>query len=136
MKLRSPLRLLVPALVVALCFGIAPGRLLAQGTDLGTIRGNVADASGAVIPKAEVTIVDLATNTSRKVGSNAKGDYEAVGLRPGKYKVVVTAPGFSTSEVDGVALNGSDVVSANAVLQVSTTQSSVVVTSDASVIHT
>src|SRR5712692_3837700 len=104
MKLRTLLHLLVPALILAVCLAVAPARLPAQGTDLGTIRGTVTDATGAVIPKAAVTIVDLATNTSRVVSSNAKGDYEAVGLRPGKYKVVVTAAGFSTSEVDGVAL--------------------------------
>jgi hypothetical protein len=136
MRLRTLLHRLVPAFILALCLAAAPARLLAQGTDLGTIRGTVTDASGAVIPKASVTIVDLATNTSRVVTSNANGDYEVVGLRAGKYKVVVTAAGFSTSEVNGVALNGSDVVSANPVLQVSTTQSSVVITSDAAVIHT
>src|SRR5512141_2028859 len=39
--------------------------LLAQGTDLGTITGSVTDSSGALVPNATVTILDLATNTPR-----------------------------------------------------------------------
>jgi hypothetical protein len=33
-----------------------PGSLFAQGTDLGTLRGTVTDASGAVVPNATVAV--------------------------------------------------------------------------------
>jgi len=49
--------------MLMICFAGASTRLLAQGTNLGTIRGAVTDASGAVVPKAKVIILDLATNT-------------------------------------------------------------------------
>ena len=52
-------------LALAISVGCAQP-LLAQGTDLGTIRGTVTDPSGAVIPNASVTIVDLATNRLRQ----------------------------------------------------------------------
>lgn len=70
---------------------------LAQGTDLGTVRGAITDSSGSVVPNADVTITDLATNTMREVTSNAQGNYEVIGLNSGNYKVSVTAPGFGTS---------------------------------------
>ena len=72
----------------------APGTvhfLFAQGTDLGTIRGTVKDATGAVIANAKVTITDLETNTSREASTNGAGDFEVFGLKSGRYKVSVTA---------------------------------------------
>src|SRR2546430_16693235 len=57
--------------LLALCLGCAQ-LLFAQGTDLGTIRGLVTDSSGAVIPDAKVTILDLGTNTTRETATNAR----------------------------------------------------------------
>jgi hypothetical protein len=133
LKFKSIFKLLA-ALGLYLAAGVVC--LLAQGTDLGVIRGTITDSSGSVVPNATITITDLATNTSRAVTTNAHGDYEAAGLNSGNYKVAASAPGFGTSEVTGIVLNGSDVASANAVLQVSQTQSTVVISSEAPVIHT
>src|SRR5437868_3984141 len=106
--------------LLALCLGCAQ-LLFAQGTDLGTIRGLVTDSSGAVIPNAKVTILDLGTNTTRETATNARGEYQMFGLRSGNYKVSISAPGLTTQDITGVVLNGSDVVSANATLRVAGT---------------
>jgi hypothetical protein len=66
--------------LLALCLGCAQ-LLFAQGTDLGTIRGLVTDSSGAVIPNAKVTSLDLGTNTTRETATNARGEYQMFGLR-------------------------------------------------------
>ncbi len=95
--------------------------LLAQGTDLGTIGGLVTDTTGAVVPNATVVILDLATDTPRETKTNAQGEYRVFGLSSGAYKVSVSAAGMSTTQVTGIQLNGSDEVSANAVLKVGTT---------------
>jgi len=110
--------------------------LFAQGTDLGTIRGVVTDPSGAVIPKAEVIILDLATNTTHKTTTNAQGEYQMFGLRPGAYKVSIGAPGMNTQDITGLALSGSEVLSANAVLKLSGGHEQVVVTAEAATIDT
>jgi hypothetical protein len=107
-----------------------------QGTDLGTIRGTVTDSSGALVAKATVTVLDLATNTPRTTTTNSNGEYQMFGLRSGTYKVSVTAPGMSTADITGVVLNGSDVVSANAVLKVAGGTTEVVVTAEAPIIDT
>ena len=133
MIIRSAFRQL---LWCALSLVIAAVCVWGQGTDLGTIRGTVTDSSGAVVPNATVQILDLGTNRSREVATNAQGDYQASGVNSGNYKVSVSAPGFGTSEVTGVVVSGSDVVSANTVLHVSNTQSSVMITGEAPVIHT
>jgi len=135
MKLRSHFP--IPALVVITIFVVFGSVFLhGQGTDLGTIRGTVTDSSGAVVPNAEVTILDLGTNTPRKTTTNSKGEYQMFGLRSGTYKVSVTATGMNTEDITGVVLNGSDVVSANAVLKVSSGHESVVVTAEAPIIDT
>jgi len=125
------------ALVLVLVLACGSGQsLFAQGTDLGTITGSVTDSSGAMVPNAKVTILDLATNTPRETKTNAEGVYRVFGLRPGAYKVSVTAPNMGTSEVTGIQINGSDVVSANAVLKVSGAKETLEVTAEAPLVNT
>jgi len=120
------------SLVLVFC----SARVHGQGTDLGTIRGTVTDSSGAAIPTAAVTITDALTNTARQTQTNSQGHYEMFGLRPGAYRVVITAPGMDKKEITDVELKGSDSVSADAVLKVSATQESVVVSLEAPAINT
>ena len=128
-------RLLVLLLVVASAFGGAQF-LFSQGTDLGTIRGLVTEATGAVVPNAKVTIVDLATNTTRETTTNAEGEYRVFGLRPGRYEVDVTAANMRTTQVKGIQVNGSDVVTADAHLDVASKTEQVEVTSEAPLVNT
>jgi hypothetical protein len=104
-------------LILVGAFGGAPFAL-AQGTDLGTIAGSVTDSSGAVVASAKVTITDLATKAPRETKTNAQGEYRVFGLSSGGYKVTVTAPGMGIAVLTGIRLNGSDIVTADAVLRV------------------
>src|ERR1019366_7385198 len=118
------------SLVVVLGFGCAQF-VFAQGTDLGTVGGLVTDASGAVITNAKVIILDLATNTPRETKTNAQGEYRVFGLRPGAYKVSVSAPGMGTIQIAGIQLNGSDTVNADAVLKIASTTQAIEVIAEA-----
>ena len=110
--------------------------MFAQGTDLGTIRGSVTDASGALIPNAKVVVLDLETNTTRETSTNAQGEYQMFGLRPGSYKVSISAPNMGTTDLTGIVLHGSDTVDANAVLRVTSKQESLEVTAIVPTINT
>jgi hypothetical protein len=114
----------------------AAGIAFGQGTDLGTIRGTVTDSTGAVIPGAMVTVTDALTNTARETKTNSQGNYEMFGLKPGTYRVVITAVGMSKKEITDIVLNGSDTVSADAMLKISATQESVVVSMEAPAMNT
>lgn len=105
-----------------------------QGTDLGTIRGTVTDSSGAVVPNASVTILDVRTGATRHTATNSQGGYQMFGLPSGTYKVTITNSGMSTEDITGVVLNGSDVATANGVLKVASTTENVVVTAEAPII--
>src|SRR5256885_14183000 len=71
--------LFLPVLLITftVCGTVA---VLGQGTDLGTIRGTVTDASGAVVPNASVTITDQTTNSTRRTSTNSHGEYQVFGL--------------------------------------------------------
>lgn len=114
----------------------AAGLAFGQGTDLGTIRGTVTDVSGAVIPNATVSVIDALTNTARETRTNSQGNYEMFGLKPGTYRVAITAVGMSKEEITDIVLNGSDIVSVDAVLKVSAAQETVVVRMEAPAINT
>ena len=60
----------------------------------GTILGTITDSSGAVVPAAQVVIVESGTNTSRTGTTNDSGLYVFANLDPGNYRVEVEHPGF------------------------------------------
>jgi len=132
--MKSALRL---AFVWALIFGLAGTQFLfAQGTDLGTIRGTVTDSSGAVVPGAKVTVTDMGTGSMRETTTNAQGDYQVFGLSSGTYRVTVANAGMTTVQVNGIVVNGSAVVSANATMKVASASETVEVTSESVTINT
>jgi len=114
----------------------AAGVVFGQGTDLGTIRGTVTDSTGAVIPGATVAVTDTLTNTARETKTNSQGNYEMVGLKAGTYRVAITAAGMGKTTITNVVLNGSDTLSADAVLKVSAAMETVVVSMEAPAINT
>jgi hypothetical protein len=84
----------------------------------GTIRGSVTDASGAVVPGAEVTIKSDATGESRTVVTNNQGEYVVPELLAGMYTVAVKKANFKEVVSRGVELHVSSTAVADAVLQV------------------
>jgi hypothetical protein len=61
------------------------------------ITGTVTDASGAVVPDANVTITNEGTSVSNKVTTTGSGTYSVTGLTPGVYDVAVEKSGFKKS---------------------------------------
>ena len=66
----------------------------------GTLRGTVQDSTGAVLPGASVSIVDVATNDTRTVTTDERGAWVLPNLKPATYRIVVTLDGFKTSAID------------------------------------
>lgn len=89
---------------------------LAQ-TERGQIAGLVADSSGAAIPAAQILIVNKATNTPVNLASAATGEYTAVNLSPGVYRIEITAQGFKKFVQDNVTLSAAASLRVDAKLQ-------------------
>jgi len=82
------------------------------------IVGTVTDKTGAVIPNANVTIQNLATNESRTAVTDASGNYSFNLLQPGHYSVKVQAPGFKANSTVDIGVEAGDRARADAQLQV------------------
>jgi hypothetical protein len=81
------------------------------------ILGTVTDASGAVIPGVTVVVQNMGTDAKRTTQTGANGAYIVTNLEVGTYSVTITATGFRTFSVPGLALSGSNRARVDAVLQ-------------------
>ena len=70
----------------------------------------VQDATAAVIPGADVSVINLGTNEVRHVTTDRDGAYVAPQLKPGVYRVIMEGTGFGhtirRSVLSGVLLLG------------------------------
>jgi hypothetical protein len=74
---------------------LAPRAFYGQAT--GNVTGVVADSTGAVIPRATVTLTNQQTGVQRKTVSNGEGAFSFAGITPGtSYQFEVTAAGFQS----------------------------------------
>src|ERR1700681_3103816 len=89
---------------ITLVLGIVMSVRLPAQVVGGMILGTIADPFGAVIPKAQVSIKNLATGTTRATVTDAAGFYAAPNLLPGAYEVTVSASGFGTEVQTGITL--------------------------------
>lgn len=83
-------------LLVVLC-----GCVCAQMTSL---NGVVTDPSGAVIPGAQLTLVNSATGIQRQTTSDSDGRYSFAETRPGRYNLTAKAKGFSDLLIGNIEL--------------------------------
>ena len=72
------------------------------------ILGTVTDSTGAVVPKANITLVNLDTNLQRTTVSNDSGEYDFTLLPVGRYSVTVKIAGFKTATTSNVAVEAGD----------------------------
>ena len=66
-----------------------------SGQTLSSVTGTVTDSSGGVIPNANVTVTNDATNVSKTAVTNSAGSYTVTDLLPGIYSIKVESTGFS-----------------------------------------
>ena len=91
---------------------------LGQSQTTGRIVGAVTDQNGAVLVKAEVSVVSKATGVERNVTTDKEGDYIVTSLPPGIYRVTVAANGFKSNIFDNVHVDITETTSLTASLTV------------------
>src|SRR5689334_24911120 len=87
--------LCVAALLSLTCSVFVPPAS-AQVAAAGAILGTVTDPTGAIIPEAEVSVTNTATQQKRTVTTNAQGFYSIESLLAASYEVVIKKVGFQT----------------------------------------
>src|ERR1035437_10344907 len=111
-------------------FVCAVASLLAQ-TDRGVITGTVKDASGAVVPGAQVTAIQTGTNANFKTKTTTSGDFTVPSLPVGTYQVRVENTGFKTHVASNVVVGAGATVSLDVSMELGTTQQTVEVAANA-----
>ncbi len=96
----------------------------------GSIFGTVTDTSGAAVPKATVTVTDVAKGTSITVTSNDSGEFTAEHLIPDTYTVKVEIQGFKSFEQKEIQVFADQSQKVIAALQVGSTGETVEVNAD------
>ena len=98
--------------------------------------GTVSDSGGAVVPGAQVVAVNVGTQDTYEVTTNAEGYYNIQFARPGHYEITVTVSGFSPFKATGVEVATNQVVRTNASLHVGAISDAVTVEAKAQVLDT
>ncbi len=109
-----------------LIFGLTASLLLAQSTQ-STLLGTVKDKTGAVIPDAEVLVTNIEQGVSSTYHTDAIGNYQALELPPGNYRLKVTRKGFETQSINGIELSARQQLRVDVTLAVGATHQEVTV---------
>src|SRR5689334_12393171 len=83
-------------LFLSVLISVGSGLGFAQSVNSGDIRGTVTDPSGALMPGATVTVLNVDTGVTKDFVTNQDGVYDTSSIVVGRYKVTFTNPGFET----------------------------------------
>ena len=101
----------------------AAGQVLTSRVD-----GTVLDQSGAVVPGASVTLMNVETNVTRETVTNEVGLYVFPQVPQGSYQITTQPSGFKTALVEGVQVALDTPASVDIVVEVGVVDETVVVT--------
>ncbi len=105
-------RLLTLILVPTLFLSPAFGQLYTSN-----VVGTVTDSTGAIVPGAEVTLLNNATGIKNVTKTNQAGDYDFQYLQPGTFTLTASANGFKTFVQENIVVQTMTKVSVNVTLQ-------------------
>jgi hypothetical protein len=122
---------------VLVCFLFATLMAYAQGVGAsGDIQGTVTDPSGALLPKATITVAETQTGLQRITVTDATGQFRVPNLAPATYDVSVQVPGFASAVRKGVVVSIGQTVISDFQLKVSQAATEIAVSSEAPVVET
>jgi hypothetical protein len=101
----------------------------------GTVTGTVTDPTGALVPGAQVTLLNKATGVKLHTVTSAAGLYSFISLNPGVYEVTGSQTGFASVAVDNVTVNVDQTTQANITLRVGAASEAVTVTQGVSLVE-
>jgi hypothetical protein len=105
-------------------------------TTTATLSGVVTDATGALLPRASVTLASPEKGINRAFTTDAGGRYSFSQLPPATYTLTIKTKGFQAYRQDGIVLNAAMSATQDVIMIVGSEMESVTVTADASQLNT
>src|SRR5882724_1375736 len=121
---------------VVTLLAIVSSLLSAQTTGTATLVGTITDSSGAVMPGAQVKVLNTATSFLSETVTNSEGSYYVPYLSPGTYRVTIEAAGFKMHVRDGLLLRTNESPRIDVQLEVGSIADSVKVNASAPLLET
>ena len=104
-RILPQLRLIGYVAVTCFVFLLIQGRTAFAQVDTGSITGTVTDSSGAVVPDADVTLLNTDQGLTLQTKTNSSGGYTFSPVRIGNYEIDVNAKGFSKTTQKSIKVN-------------------------------
>ena len=124
-------RTIVVLVVLCLCGAIAFSQ-----SDRGTITGTVSDASGAVVPGAQISLTNVETGSHFQTVTTETGNYTMPSLPNGVYSMTIEQKGFSKYSQVNIRVQVAQTARIDAVLQVGQASEAVEVTAEVGLLKT
>ena len=119
-------KLVVACLLLSL---LIPVSLFAQGGSTGAITGTVTDEKGGIVAGAKITVTNVETGVEeREITSSGAGVFNIALLRPGYYRIEVTAQGFARFVAEKVVVRVTETSSIIVTLKIGQISETVTVT--------
>ena len=113
-------------LALAVFIAVAPATAPAQ-ISTAAINGTIRDATGAVIPEADIVLTNVGTAVEHRTVSNNVGNYVILLIPPGRYTLDVSKEGFTTARDEDVNLEVNQTATYNLTLAVGATTETITV---------
>lgn len=102
----------------------------------GTITGKVLDANKAIVPGAQVKIINEAQGTTTALQANDAGLFRATYLISGTYRIMVEASGFKKYVQNGLVLRIGETIETEIQLEIGSVDQSVTITAETPTLDT
>jgi hypothetical protein len=124
---------LLAVLAIALFY---PSVVYAQTSSTGALVGKVVDPSGAVIPGAELHLMNQQTGDTVVTSSDAAGGFNFLLLLPGDYELQVSKTDFAPSHLSGISVLVTETLRIDLHLRLASVAGNVQVSSEAPLLQT
>ena len=99
------------------------------------VTGRISDASGAVVPGAQITVTNQKTGFVRDSVSNGEGYFSIPQLPPGEYRIAVKKDGFKPVVRPDVTLNVEQIARLDFSLETGAVSETITITSEAPLLN-
>lgn len=114
---KAPTFVSLVGLTLAAIFFLGGANAMAQSAGNASVQGTITDSSGAVIPKAEVTLTNTEKGTTRTTVTDSSGLYSLPNVSVGPFSLKAMASGFGSYVRTGTLEVGNN-LEVNAVLPI------------------